>query len=491
MVEGTGVTVTVSGLQGKLGEIALEPLHSVADLQAKAAKLVGPEVRFFRLVWGEKVLRDQTANFRTLVGGSATAEVTAVALTGPDQLSPEQMQQFKSKVDLEEKDLDLGFSLEELQYLSFAAFPGWLPKIYAEEPSSDCVPGPCCWSGLKAALDTMKGLSELDLTGNNIEDQEAMCELGEHLPRSLEVLRLPCPHTCMKGLASGIKPHNDYTDGTPRGPLAKLRELHFHFSLATKQGPGFVEALADCLPTLSSLETLALAGCNLRAQDLPSLAPAVPSGLKSLDLTLNFAYDDAEGGMLPELETFLRGLPGLREVRLTCKENSEASQARLRKSLPEGCEMNFEKQVAVPAPKLAPAVPAPKLAPSYHTKAGVPVRGFWASEAGEFRIFDDSITGQLSFEELIGDGSEKLLGRLEDIGKGADGCQRWKAELMILEADEAPWYGPSSGPKPEVVGDIMVTLRLKEDGSPELETRTKTEEDDEWQKPTFCRQVTD
>jgi len=483
MVEGTGVKVTVYGLKGKLGEIALGPLHSVADLSARVAELVGPEVKFFRLVWGAKVLRDQTANFQTLVGGSAAAEVTAVKLPGPDQLSLAQMQQFKSKVDLNEyKDGALGFSLEELQYLSFASFPWWLPKIWDEEPSSDCVPGPCCFSGLMDALDTMTGLNELDLTGNIIEDLSGMTTLGEHLPRSLEVLRLPCPHRYMKGLASGIKPHDDYTDGTPRGPLAKLCELHFHPGSFTQRGPGFVEALADCLPTLSGLETLALVGCNLLAQDLASLAPAVPQGLKSLDLTLNFAYDDAEGGMLPELEAFLKGMPGLREVRLTCKENSEASQARLRKSLPEGCETIFEKQVALPTLKLAPP---------YHTEKGVPVRGFWASEGGEFRIFDDSITGQLSFEELIGDGSERLLGRLEDIGKGADGCQRWKAELLILEADEVPWYGPSSGPKPEVVGDIMVTLRLKEDGSPEVETRIRTKEDDDWQKPTHCRQVAD
>ena len=62
---------------------------------------------------------------------------------------------------------------------------------------------------------------------------------------------------------------------------------------------GFVEALAGCLPTLESLETLALVGCNLSAKELASLAPAVPQGLKSLDLTLNFAYDDAEASPFP------------------------------------------------------------------------------------------------------------------------------------------------------------------------------------------------
>jgi len=463
-----GVKVTVSGLDGKLGEIALEPLHSVADLSTRVAKLVGPDVKFFRLVWGEKVLRDQTANFRHLVGG-ATAEVTAVPMPGPDQLSLAQLQQFKSKVDAETyKDGDLGFSLDKLQYLSLASFPEWLSLIWKEQRPA-----------FMSALDTMTGLTELDLTGNVIEEVHGMVKLGEHLPRSLEVLRLPCPHRYMAGLATGIKPHDDES-GKPLGTLAKLRELRIHPGWVSESGPGFVEALAGCLPTLESLETLALVGCNLSAKELASLAPAVPQGLKSLDLTLNFAYDDAEGGMLPELEAFLKGLPGLREVRLTCKENSEASQARLRKSLPEGCETIFDKQVALQATKLAP---------SYHTKEGVPIRGFWASKGGEFRIFDDSITAQLSYEELIGDGSERLLGRLEDIGKAADGCQRWKAELLILEADEAPWYGPSSGPKPDVVGDIMVTLRLTEDGTPEVETRIKTEEDDDWQKPTLCRLV--
>ena len=34
-----------------------------------------------------------------------------------------------------------------------------------------------------------------------------------------------------------------------------------------------------------------------------------------------------------------------------------------------------------------------------HAKEGVPIRGFWASKGGEFRIFDDSITAQLSYED--------------------------------------------------------------------------------------------
>jgi len=113
------------------------------------------------------------------------------------------------------------------------------------------------------------------------------------------------------------------------------------------------------------------------------------------------------------------------------------------------------------------------------------VRGFWAAEGGECHIFDDKITAQLTYEELIGDGSERLHGRLEAVEGTPD---LWKATLMILEKGQGPWYGPSCGEKPEEVGEIKVTLKKKpaeEGGAWQLQTQIKTEDDDDWQAPVL------
>merc|ERR1712232_1247964 len=115
------------------------------------------------------------------------------------------------------------------------------------------------------------------------------------------------------------------------------------------------------------------------------------------------------------------------------------------------------------------------------------VMGFWKSEKGECRIFRDKNTNQLSYEELIGDGSERLHGRMMQIAEEASekagaGVVCWEAELMILEEDDGPWYGPSYGPKPDVVGSIRVRFSL---GSPSsLDTRIKVEGKKDWQDPT-------
>ena len=68
---------------------------------------------------------------------------------------------------------------------------------------------------------------------------------------------------------------------------------------------------------------------------------------------------------------------------------------------------------------------------------------FWESEAGQYHIFFDKITAQLTHEELIGDGSEHLHGRLVamDSSDADSGSSRWKASLMILEEAQSPWYG--------------------------------------------------
>merc|ERR1712046_303526 len=99
--------------------------------------------------------------------------------------------------------------------------------------------------------------------------------------------------------------------------------------------------------------------------------------------------------------------------------------------------------------------------------------GFWASDKGFCHIFRDKITSQLSYEELIGDGSEKIFGRLDETGKGDEDCFCWEASLMIIEKDDEPWYGPSCGEQPEVIGEVHVRLISLE--PPHMETKIRTE----------------
>merc|ERR1712129_17969 len=108
--------------------------------------------------------------------------------------------------------------------------------------------------------------------------------------------------------------------------------------------------------------------------------------------------------------------------------------------------------------------------------------GFWKSKNGEVHIFRDKITNRLSYEELIGDGSERIFGFLDETGENAEGCACWEAELMIFEEGEQPWYGPSSGEKPEVIGTVQV--RLLRGDSPQMETCIKTAGDEAWQPAT-------
>mmetsp|Transcript_29316 Transcript_29316/g.62336 ORF Transcript_29316/g.62336 Transcript_29316/m.62336 type:complete len:430 (+) Transcript_29316:101-1390(+) len=115
------------------------------------------------------------------------------------------------------------------------------------------------------------------------------------------------------------------------------------------------------------------------------------------------------------------------------------------------------------------------------------VSGFWLSEMGQCRIYNDQITQKLCYEELIGDGSERLHGWLEPIAK-KNGVPCWQAELMILEEDDGPWYGPSCGEKPEVVGSIKVTLLAD---SQQMATQTKTEDDADWQPRTIFNPAKD
>eukprot|EP00930_Biecheleria_cincta_P060725 TRINITY_DN46336_c0_g1_i1.p1 TRINITY_DN46336_c0_g1~~TRINITY_DN46336_c0_g1_i1.p1 ORF type:complete len:236 (-),score=59.36 TRINITY_DN46336_c0_g1_i1:91-798(-) len=107
------------------------------------------------------------------------------------------------------------------------------------------------------------------------------------------------------------------------------------------------------------------------------------------------------------------------------------------------------------------------------------VKGRWKSAKGECRIFSDSVTHRLTFEEKMPDGVRLhgwLDDRQEEVSEGATAC--WVATLHVLDQDECPWYGPSFGEEPEALGEVRVELM------PGRKLRTSiwiADEDEDWQ----------
>jgi hypothetical protein len=136
----------------------------------------------------------------------------------------------------------------------------------------------------------------------------------------------------------------------------------------------------------------------------------------------------------------------------------------------------------------------------------------WVSEKGWCRLLDkellepirgNSFTAQLAFEELTKDGSERMWGPLiEEVTSwdqeaqellrrryGADVLYVGSAELMVQDAEEETWHGPSCGVMPETVGEVKVTLRRLEGdpGEQQLELRIKASGESDWLQPTFLK----
>mmetsp|Transcript_103521 Transcript_103521/g.183615 ORF Transcript_103521/g.183615 Transcript_103521/m.183615 type:complete len:196 (+) Transcript_103521:102-689(+) len=104
------------------------------------------------------------------------------------------------------------------------------------------------------------------------------------------------------------------------------------------------------------------------------------------------------------------------------------------------------------------------------------LHGSWDSGKGKCCIGKDPITARLCYEEPLEDG-QRLHGWLDAV-KGEESL--WQGTLAILEKGKGPWYGPSFGPAPEVVGDIRV--RLVSASPPSMETQIRVaDEDEDWQ----------
>lgn len=111
------------------------------------------------------------------------------------------------------------------------------------------------------------------------------------------------------------------------------------------------------------------------------------------------------------------------------------------------------------------------------------IHGEWVSAKGKCKIFLDSMTRRLSYEEALDDGC-RLHGWL--VKKSGELC--WQSTLWILDEDQPPWYGPSFGEEPEAVGDILALLLP---GPPtRLQTQIRVEgEDTDWQPPVTFAQL--
>uniref|UniRef100_A0A7S4RTM7 Uncharacterized protein n=1 Tax=Alexandrium monilatum TaxID=311494 RepID=A0A7S4RTM7_9DINO len=128
-----------------------------------------------------------------------------------------------------------------------------------------------------------------------------------------------------------------------------------------------------------------------------------------------------------------------------------------------------------------PSAPVPGVAGG---AADLPL-GNWASDAGKCRIFKDPITSRLAYEEPLAEG-RRLHGWLNPV-QGEEPL--WRGSLALLEAGRPPWYGPSFGPEPEMVGSIQVRhLPGGEGEDAAMETQIRVaEEDTDWQSPVRFR----
>ncbi|OLQ08010.1 hypothetical protein AK812_SmicGene8489 [Symbiodinium microadriaticum] len=120
----------------------------------------------------------------------------------------------------------------------------------------------------------------------------------------------------------------------------------------------------------------------------------------------------------------------------------------------------------------------PKVLALDETDPGEKLHGTWASEKGTCTIGKDPVTARLSYTEPVGEG-ERVHGWLDAAEESV-----WQGSLVLLKAGQGPWYGPSFGPAPEVVGDIKVTLHSGEKPYLETQIRMADEEDQGWSEPT-------
>mmetsp|Transcript_11516 Transcript_11516/g.26704 ORF Transcript_11516/g.26704 Transcript_11516/m.26704 type:complete len:191 (-) Transcript_11516:63-635(-) len=110
------------------------------------------------------------------------------------------------------------------------------------------------------------------------------------------------------------------------------------------------------------------------------------------------------------------------------------------------------------------------------------LHGSWASEKGKCTIGKDPVTARLCYMEDLQDG-ERLHGWLDMVDEAT---LLWQGSLALLKSGQRPWYGPSFGEAPEIVGDIRVKLLPGAEGSgPKMESQIRmAEEGATWEEPT-------
>lgn len=121
----------------------------------------------------------------------------------------------------------------------------------------------------------------------------------------------------------------------------------------------------------------------------------------------------------------------------------------------------------------------PATAASLSEDPGEALHGTWKSDKGECVIGKDPVTARLSYTEPLPEG-QRIHGWL-DIVPGE--ARLWQGRLALLEANQGPWYGPSFGPAPEILGDIRVHLTT---GKPSaIETQIRDDEKADWSERTL------
>lgn len=474
------IKIKFTGLDGVVGDVAVPRGITIAGLKLTLDSRIGADSPpYLRIVHGTNLLRDSTTLTDAFGHGTSEAELTLIKLKGPEFLDYNHFDRFVTAIESEEQPTQISFSLKSLQVLNLACKPGWIEELLCKEyPGSDCVAEIPNFSAFLSAMREMQSLIELDLADNALNSQgidpeedfpdaNPCVNLGEALPRTLEVLVLA--HSGwwysqeLEFLASGLA----------RGaPLTHLRELRIaRSSRFYTSGDmdlisrNLAKGLSKCSSYMPALEKLSIENCSLCSEHLSELV--LPKTIRSLKLLRNFYVDE---GACSDVEALVAELPNLQELHLSVRnlasDDDEASAcSSLRNSVPKGCKLQFVAAVPVAISSVPAASHADLL-------------GLWKSATGNINIFEDKVTGQPTYVEFIGDGSDCIRCHLKP-----DGQDTWSGELMLLEDGQEPWYGPSCGEKPETVGEIRVNLRLAAD-SKHIELCIKPTDED-WAAPVL------
>jgi len=353
---GGNIKVNLVGL-GNYGETVVTTDSTIAQLYQHVVSAIG--YPYLKLAVGGNVLANPAENIASacLAHGNDAVELTVVKLSGPDRLDGPDMDKFKASIDAaveRQGKVSWPFGLEHLQVLNLQGSPGWTMRLLNSIEQ---------FTSFLAALQEMKSLTILDLTGNDLELEACQFKdiwsaaninpiktFASALPPSLEVLKLSHSEDWMftpflEALGAGFDTH----------AMSNLHELYFTTwdgKPVYPDGRHISEPLGKCLRCLPSLQLLSLKDCRLWAENLPQIAGVLPASIKVFEFCFDSGEPESEDDDTVDapsnVKLFLeRTPPGLKRLILNAPHDARRSWPRwlaetISAHLPEGVALTCQ-----------------------------------------------------------------------------------------------------------------------------------------------------